>query len=1092
MALRTRRAAIALAAAAPVVIALAVAPDATAAPPPLVTDPASLVNPIIGTSGAVDDFPGADVPFGMVQWSPDTPSRPAGGGYEYRDRTVTGFSLTHISGPGCGAAGDVPILPTSGAVPAKPDAATLPLNHAHETAQAGYYSLTGDGITTELTSTTRSGMARFTFPSGPAGNLLLKLSDSQAGTDATSFQVVNNREISGSVTSGHFCGATDKYTVYFDMVFDHPFTGSGTWTNNTNMARGATSMTVRGRHGTASTPRVHVSSNGEPRVAPHIHDATGAAKPNAQRPVTGANGAYLSFDTATSDVLQAKVGISYVSTANARRNRAAENPDWDFDSVRSAAHDAWNNVLDKIEVGGGTDRDQTVFYTALYHALLHPNVYSDVNGQYMGFDGQVHRAASGHVEYANYSGWDIYRSQAQLEALVAPQQASDSARSMLDQYDQTGQLPKWELYNGESYVMVGDPADSILADYYAFGARDFDVQHALQAMMTEANQPNNVRPGLNYYLNDGYLPYDGTYGCCNYYGSVSTQQEYDVADNSIAELADALGDTSDASTYAARANNWQNVFNPGTGYLEAKYLDGQFQPGFTPDTSQGFVEADSAQYTPMEPQDIAGAIAADGGRAQWITKLNELTAKVKDPGPMNADFGNEPSIEIPWEYDYAGAPWRTQGVVRKIQQQIFTPEPAGIAGNDDLGTMSAWYVWSALGFYPETPGSAVLALGSPVFDRAVVSLPSGNSLTINGDGAATNAPYVQNLTLDGSSYEHAYLPASVVGDGGTLDFTLSSTPNAGWASAPADAPPSNTAGLYPALGYASESNVIATPHQKVTVDVGARSLTGKAQAVSWSATTPNSHMVVAPSSGTLQVRAAKDATQQVSLTAPGTEGRYLVDFAMRGGEGQALPKVVVELDVAKPGDLWPYCDNAGISDDGVSNEGDYDGDGWSYSAQQLADDGWTPGATQAVDGLSYTFPDTQPGDLDNIEAGGQTIPLSGTAGASRFGILGSATNASPGSEGDFVVTYTDGTSDTVHLGLSDWTLGGGGAPGPSYGNTIAADTPYRDGTDGSAQQIHTYLFTASGSIDPSKTVKSVTLPQDVSDGQLHVFAFATG
>jgi hypothetical protein len=430
--------------------------------------------------------------------------------------------------------------------------------------------------------------------------------------------------------------------------------------------------------------------------------------------------------------------------------------------------------------------------------------------------------------------------------------------------------------------------------------------------------------------------------------------------------------------------------------------------------------------------------------------------------------------------------------VRNIQQQIFTPQPAGIAGNDDLGTMSAWYVWSALGFYPETPGSATLALGSPVFDRAVVTLPSGNTLTINGDGAGTNAPYVQNLTLNGSSYEKAYLPASVVSDGGTLDFTLASTPNKSWASAPADAPPSNTAGLYPALGYASESNAIATPHQKVTVDIGARSLTGAAQAVSWSATSKNKSLLIGPTSGTLQVRASKDATQQVQLTAPGKEGRYLVDVTMRGGQGQALPMVVVEVDVAKPGDLWPYYDNAGISDDGATNEGDYDGDGWSYSAQQLADDGWTPGATQSVDGLAYTFPDTQPGDLDNIEAGGQTIPLNGTAGASRFGILGSATNASPGSEGDFVVNYTDGTSDTVHLGLSDWTLGGGGASGPSYGNTIAADTPYRDGTGGTPQQIHTYLFTASGSIDPGKTVKSVTLPQDVSDGQLHVFAFATG
>ncbi|MBN9620378.1 MAG: glycoside hydrolase family 92 protein, partial [Actinobacteria bacterium] len=748
--------------------------------------------------------------------------------------------------------------------------------------------------------------------------------------------------------------------------------------------------------------------------------------------MTGASGAYLSFDTSTSNVVQAKVGLSYVSTDNAKANRTAENPTWNFAATAAAAHAAWNKELGAIQISGGTPTAQTTFYTALYHALLHPNVYSDTNRQYMGYDGEVHTAPKGHTEYANFSGWDIYRSQAQLEAMVDPAASSDEVRSMLDQYDQTGQLPKWELNNGESYVMVGDPADSIIADAYAFGARGFNTTKALDDMLTEANQPNNVRPGLSTYLSQGYLPTDDTYGCCNFYGPVSTQQEYNVADHSISAFAAALGQSDTASTFAARGNSWQNVFNPATGFLEPKDAAGQFQPNFDPGSSLGFVEGDSYQYTPMEPQDIAGAIAADGGNANWVAKLDGLTAKITDIGPSNADFGNEPSIEIPWEYDYAGAPYKTQGVVREIQQQIFTDAPAGIAGNDDLGTMSAWYVWSALGFYPETPGTADLALGSPVFPKAVVHLASGKKLTIVGNGAAADAPYVQGLTVNGSSWSHAYLAPSVVSNGGTVTFTLGSTPNTGWASAAKDAPPSDTSGLDPALGYTSVPNVIVAPGQSTPLTIGARALAKGSQTVTWSAKS-GSGPTASPSSGSLTVKPGKDGTQALTVTAPSTEGRYTLTFSMVGAAGTTLPPVVVEVDVAKPGELWPYYTNAGISSDGASNQGNFDGDGWSYSSQSLAGAGVTPGSTVTVDGVGYQFPDTQPGDQDNIVAAGQTIPLATPTAGTRLGILGSATNASGGAQGDFVVHFSDGTSQTIQLGLSDWTLGAGANP-PQYGN----------------------------------------------------------
>jgi len=1063
-----------------------------------VSDPATLVNPIIGTSGAVDDFPGADTPFGMVQWSPDTPSRPAGGGYEYNDKSVTGFSLTHVSGPGCGASGDFPILPTSGALPANPDAATLPLDHSAETAQAGYYKLTGAGITTELTATTRSGAGRFTFPKASEANLILKLSDSAAGSSGTRFQVINKHEIQGQVTSGNFCGANDTYTAFFDMTFDQPITGYGTY-QNSSVAAGVSSSTVHATVAPKTKPSDTLprSSNGVARPRPNVSGKSPAAQspavksPAAQPPTLNSDGAYVSFNTSRNQVVQANVGLSYVSNANARQNRLKENRTFAFDSVRRAAHSAWKKILDKIRIGGGDTTAQQTFYTAMYHALLHPNVFSDDNGQFAGFDGQTHRVTRGHVEYANYSGWDIYRSQVQLAAMVAPQQTSDSVRSMLNQYDETGQLPKWALNNGESYVMVGDPADAIIADAYAFGARDFNTGQALTAMLTEANKPNNIRPGLTQYLNEGYLPVDGSYGCCNFYGSVSTQQEYNTADHAISSFAAALGNSSVANTFATRANNWQNVFNPATNYLEAKTTKGAFASGFSPTTSNGFVEGSSAQYTPMEPFDIAGLIAAAGGKHNWIAKLNSLSANIKHPTAANADFGNEPSIEIPWEYDYAGAPYLTQSTVRAIQQQIFTNSPAGIAGNDDLGTMSAWYVWSALGFYPETPGTADLALGSPLFSDIAISLPSGKKLTISAPAAAASKPYVHAMTVNGSSWSRAYLDPSVVSQGGSIGFSLSNRPNRSWASAPGDAPPSDTRGLATALGFSSSSVVVAAPGSAATLRLGARNLSQSKQTVSWRAVaTPG--LTTGPGSGTLLLGKAKDASQSVSISVPATEGRYYQTFTFTDAVGNPLPSVTVEIDAAKPGELWPYYNNTGVAQDGKSFSASFDGDGYSYSAAQMTAAGVGPNATISADGLNYTWPDQAFGTPDNIEAGGQVVPLAASAGASKIGILGSATNASPGSDGDFTVTYTDGSTSTVHLGLTDWTLGGGSQSTPVYGNTIAVTTNYRDTASGGRDSVKAYLFSAVGAIDSSKTVASVTLPSNVGGGQLHVFAFATG
>ncbi|MFE2822952.1 lectin [Streptomyces sp. NPDC059271] len=757
------------------------APAVAAEKAALVTSPATVVNPFIGTSNQANDFPGADVPFGMVQWSPDTPSRPPGGGYEYNDSSITGFSLTHIAGPGCGAAGDIPVLPTVGAVNT---GATDAFSHANETASAGSYKVAlNNQVTTELTTTTRSGMARFTFPASSQANLIFKLTGSQNGATSTQFTKVSSTEVSGQVTSGHFCGAGNTYSVYFDMVFDQPFASQGTSIAKTPAA-------------TPSKPATASKNAAEKPNKPVLHGKIpNAAAPKAAKggaaPTAAASNGYVTFNTTNNPVVQAKVGISYVSVANATANRAAENSGWDFNATRTAAQNAWNSALGKIQIAGGTTAQQQSFYTALYHSLLHPNVISDTNGQYYGFDGRTHTVDTGHkAAYANYSGWDIYRSQAQLEALVAPQAASDTAQSMVDDYAQTGVFPKWSENNGESYVMVGDPADAIIADYYAFGAKDFDTTTALADMIKQASTANNDRPGLNYLDSPGYMPHDGTYGCCNFYGPVATTLEYNTADFAISALAGALGDTGHQKTYANRAQGWRNVLNPASGFVEPRNAGGSWTGGFDPTSGTDMVEADSWIYTGMVPFNVAGLAHAKGGNTAMNHYLDTvLRSYTGDKG--YAWVGNEPSIELPWEYDYTGQPYKTQGTVRAIQDQIWANTPAGLAdGNDDLGAMSAWYVWSALGMFPETPGTSDLALGSPLFTQAVVTLPSGKTLTINGNGAADNAPYVQSATWNGAAWNNAFAPTTAITAGGTLNYTLGTSANTSWATAASAAPPS--------------------------------------------------------------------------------------------------------------------------------------------------------------------------------------------------------------------------------------------------------------------------------------------------------------
>lgn len=864
----------------------AVAPGLAALPAQAVTAPASLVNPLIGTgsaNGTTTDSghtnPGPDMPFGMIQLGPDTwPTRVNGGGYWYDDSQLYGFSLDRLSGAGCPVYGDVPMLPMVGAIPSDPDNATVNFTHASETAQTGYYAVTTtsagaspDPVTTQLTSATRSGLAEFTFPASTQSDLLLKLADSEEKlvtvngqpepkyqkVFGTSAQVTGDDEVTGSVTAGDFCNigadAHPNYTLYFDIQFDQPFTASGTWPGG---------------------------PSGEP------------------------GGVYLTFDTTQQQTVTAKVGISYTSAANAALNLDTEIPDWDFNAVRDANVQAWNQLLDGIQISGGTASQQTEFYTALYHALLDPHVYSDVNGQYTGTDGNVHTVPPGHAQYADYSGWDIYRSQVQLLAMLAPDRASDIIQSMLNDYAQDGMLPKWAQGNSESYEMSGDPADAIIADAYAFGARGFDTSQALADMIAEATQPSNIRPGQPVLDQYGYLPSDlpsASFGCCNYADPVSTQLEYDSADYAIAAFASALHDQSAYTQFASRAQNWQNLFNPGTGYMQEKLANGQWAPGFSPGTSAGFVEGTSAQYTPMVPFDLSAEIAARGGTQAWQGYLDSLLSDITHPSPTNAQLNDEPSLVIPWEYDYAGAPWKAQQALREIQDELYAASPAGEPGNDDLGTFSAWLVWSELGLYPATPGTGTLVIGSPVFPQAVIHLASGGTITVNGQNAADNAPYVQSLQLNGQAWPKAYLTSDQYSQGATLTFDLGTSPDTSWGSAPNAAPPSDSTGAEPVMAYLPSPQVSVAAGQSATVPLAALDITGRPVTAQASAAPPAGITVsVSPAAIKLTPAGPGQATVSVSVAAGTAAGSYSVPITMSPGAGSNPSTAVLAVTVPAP------------------------------------------------------------------------------------------------------------------------------------------------------------------------------------------------
>jgi len=765
---------------------VAPASAAPAATQVVIDDPAQYVNPFVGTQpggpdfghggGAGNTFPGADAPFGMLQWSPDTVTHQHGG-YHYDDNRIYGFGLTHLSGPGCSDFGNVPFMPTVGASPV----AYSTFSHANESASPGYYSVAfGNGVRTELTTTQRAGVARFTYPAGQRASL--SVDAAKAFNSASGSITVGTNSLTGYTDSGGFCGTGNRYRLYFHVAFDRNFTTAG----------------VVAADGKVDTSRDTITGASTGQVPPARKTAaqqgTTKAPPVTELDVTpAAAAAFVSFDTSTSTTVTARVGISFVSLDGALANRNAEVGSRTFDQVRSGTRSVWNDMLSRIAVSGGTDNARRVLYTNLYHSLLHPNVLSDVDGRYPGFDGQVHTVAAGRAQYANFSGWDVYRSQMQLVALLAPAQASDIAQSAVNQAAQGGYFDRWTVANGGTGVMNGDPLPIIVSGMYAFGANNFNATDALSRMVAGSHD-GRERPGYVQYDSYGYVPV-GTGGV---WGSASTTLEYASADFAVSTLAGRLGDTTTKENFLRRAQNWRNMFESGNRYLQPRNTDTTF-PSFSPTQQNEYVEGNAAHYTWLVPHNYRGLFDAMGGNAAVLSRLDTFFTEL-NAGPTKpyAYLGNEPTLNTPWAYAYAGAPYKTQDVVRRALTSVYNAGPNGYVGNDDLGQMSSWAVWAAIGLYPQVPGRAELVLASPQFPAVTIARGNGVRIDMTAPNASDSVKYVQSLNVNGAASNRAWLPESFVNGGGTLAFTLGSSPNTTWGAAAADAPPSFDVGPVPA------------------------------------------------------------------------------------------------------------------------------------------------------------------------------------------------------------------------------------------------------------------------------------------------------
>ncbi len=740
--------------------------------------PADFVDPFIGTGGEGHTYPGATVPFGMVQLSPDTDVRPFrqsfpwAAGYRHSDSTILGFSHTHFSGTGHSDMGDVLLVPTVGPLQLDPGPADNPdagyrsrFSHDRERATPGYYSvyLSDPKIQVELTATNRVGLHRYTFPASADARVLLDLVSSIYNYDGKVLWSQIRVESSTLVTGYRQTkGWAPNRQIYFALQFSRPFTSYALFNEADETYKGF------GKSGR--------QLENYPEIAGRKLKAS------------------FNFKTGAGEVILAKVAISAVGIDGALQNLRAEVPDWDFEGVRRRAREAWNRELGRIDVEGDRKQKQ-LFYTSLYHAMLAPVTYMDVDRRYRGADQAIH-VADGFTNHHIFSLWDTFRALHPLFTLVQPQRDADMIRSMLAHREQSVHkiLPIWSFGSHETWCMIGYHAVAVIADAYVKGVRGFDAAAALEAMQASATYASYG--GLGEYMARGFVPIDKEKE------GASKTLEYAYDDWTIAQMARAMGREKDAAAFEKRAQSFRNIFDPASGFMRAKQTDGRFREPFDPIYAQygsDYTEGNAWQYTWFVPHDVKGLIGLMGGPKVFVDKLDQLfTLKADDPKYKQVEdiagligqyaHGNEPSQHIAYLYSYAGQPWRTQERIQQIVSTLFDNTPEGISGNEDCGQMSAWYIFSTLGFYPVSPGRAEYVIGRPGLPRAAIAVPGGKTFTVRAIDLSPRNFYIQSVKLNGAPHDKSFIRHEDILKGGELTFTMGPTPNRTWATAASSAP----------------------------------------------------------------------------------------------------------------------------------------------------------------------------------------------------------------------------------------------------------------------------------------------------------------
>lgn len=691
------------------------------------------VDPFIGTGGHGHTYPGATLPHGMVQLSPDT--RLDGwdgcGGYHYSDNYIYGFSHTHLSGTGVSDYGDILLMPMSGQPSADNKKYGSLFSHANEKASAGFYSvkLEDENILAELTATTRVGFHRYTFSDTQNNNIIVDLKHRDEVIES-SLKIINDHTVAGLRRSKAW--AIDQY-VYFVIEFSRPFAKAGFWDNDSLLS--------------SVTSEISNSKNIK---------------------------AFFRFGEAA---VMAKVALSAVSIEGAQKNLAKELPGWDFGKTKADAEEIWNEELNSIEVSSNDVKQLRTFYTALYHTAIVPNINQDVDGQYRGRDNQVH-SATGFTNYSVFSLWDTYRGAHPLYTIIDKKRTLDYIKTFLVQYQQGGRLPVWELSGCETDCMIGYHSVPVIVDAYMKGINQFDTKLALEAMKKSATWRHL---GLPAFMDHGFLEMDDEHE------SVSKTLEYAYDDWCIAQFANVLSSDADYNNYIKRAQAYKNILDPQTGFMRPRKNGNWLSPFDPREVNNNFTEANSWQYSFYTPQDINGYIEMIGGRKKMEDKLDKLfTENSKTSGREQADItgligqyahGNEPSHHIAYLYNFTGAAHKTQAMVHRIMKEMYRDTPDGLEGNEDCGQMSAWYVLSALGFYPVTPGTTDYIIGTPLFSSATINLENGKTFTIEAKGVNNENFYIQSAKLNNVLHDRSYISHFNIASGGSLLFSMGATPS---------------------------------------------------------------------------------------------------------------------------------------------------------------------------------------------------------------------------------------------------------------------------------------------------------------------------